>query len=649
MGNTHQMALQNHLVTARVRTAMLAFVTALAAAISPATAQFTGITDFGDSYADTGSAPGGAFRFMGWTGCPVGPSPLYPTCRFTGGTNFVDSLQSIYGLPTATNFAIGGARTDQSNTMPAPLNQNGYGFQNELNTFAASGMRFSKSDLVVLSIGGNDTSLVNSLDAIPQVNASAMASAARAIAGVRQLVAAGAHNLVWYSAGNGIYFPSPPPGSNNLPLSGEQRTAWAHTYYQQIQQSLAPIAHSGVRIFLFDYEILQARIAANPGRYGFGSGGGCQIALGVNGCAGLTPAEQNSYFYWNAVHPTSAGMALVARYMANQMDAPLTVVPQGGVSASIAANFATSLFGRIDAYRTFQAYGVGSGMAMSMKDAGAAAPEKRWSMYADVNYGRSSLEGRFLSADYDAQSASGAAGIEYRVDPRLRLGGEFSYSAPDVSFGVQNAHDHIDAYQLAGYGSVTDSNWFADALVAYGRNDFTLDRQGIIDVIHGSTGANAFTAASKAGYLLNVGPIRAGPIAGFNYMHGFIQGYTETGDQLITMMVDGQSLDALTGDAGLQARFPFLAGGGLYSPYVNITAEHDFLGASRTVTTTQATAPLLPVITPVPYTGGLYGKIAAGVAVTIAGNLSASLNGATTFAHRGGDDVVISIGIKNTF
>ena len=86
----------------------------LGVTVAPAEAQFTGITDFGDSYADTGSAPGGAFRLAGPSAYSALSALGYPSCRFTGSTNFVDSLQAIYGLPTATNYAIGGARTDDT-------------------------------------------------------------------------------------------------------------------------------------------------------------------------------------------------------------------------------------------------------------------------------------------------------------------------------------------------------------------------------------------------------------------------------------------------------------------------------------------------------------------------------------------------------
>jgi len=89
----------------------------LAATALPAKAQFTALYGFGDSYADTGTAPGGAFRLAGIT------CIYHPNCTFTGSTTFVQSLQSIYGLPGMTNYAIGGARTDNTNTLnnTAPL------------------------------------------------------------------------------------------------------------------------------------------------------------------------------------------------------------------------------------------------------------------------------------------------------------------------------------------------------------------------------------------------------------------------------------------------------------------------------------------------------------------------------------------------
>ncbi|MGA2494421.1 MAG: autotransporter domain-containing protein [Roseiarcus sp.] len=614
---------------------MIASAAALAATLAPAQTQFTSITDFGDSYADTGSAPGGAFQLMGIK-CPA----QLPTCEFTGSTNFVDSLQAIYHLPTATNYAIGGARTDNSNTLSNPYGLND-GFPYELQQLAKIGTHFTNSDLVLLSIGGNDLSAIDSGASLTKIAQDATTSANAEFGGVQTLVNSGAHNIVIFGTGSSVYFPQPPNGADGKSFQPDQRNDWADTYYQQTEQLLAPLAHSGVRIFLFDFVVLQARLKDDPALYGFDAS-----------CMAMDEPNANC-FYDNAVHPTGAGMLLVANYMANQIDAPTTVVSQGAIATALATNFTGSVFGRLDAYRTFDQFDMGATSAIAStaptKVLRTAAPENGWSVYGGANYSGGGGEQQFLAPGYNYNAVGGALGLEYRVDPKLRLGAVFGYSAPDVQLNVQNAHDHIDSYQFAGYGSFTSANWFADALVAYGRDEYALDRQGVIDVIHGATAADVFTAAAQAGYLVDVGSIRAGPIAGLDYTHALIHAYTETGDSLLTMMVGQQSVDDLIGDVGVELRSPFVWRGDLYSPFVNVTAEEDLLGAERTVTTTQVTTPLLPVLTPVPSNDRLYGKVAAGVAASLGGNVSASLNVATTFAREGGNDFSASLGIKVAF
>jgi hypothetical protein len=78
-------------------------------------------------------------------------------------------------------------------------------------------------------------------------------------------------------------------------------------------------------------------------------------------------------------------------------------------------------------------------------------------------------------------------------------------------------------------------------------------------------------------------------------------------------------------------------------------SEEDFLGAGRMVTTTQVTTPLLPVLTPVPSNNRVYGKVAAGVAASLGGNVSATLNAATTIAREGGNDFTVSCEISVSF
>src|SRR5687768_16823083 len=123
-----------------------------AAMAAPAQAQRVDrIIAFGDSYADDGNL----FELLGI------PRPaVYANGRFSNGTNFVDTMALLLGVPV-DNFAIGGAFTGNGN-----INGPGIpGFVTEYQSFLAGGGpaafpqvsgTFDPTDLVVVSIGGND-------------------------------------------------------------------------------------------------------------------------------------------------------------------------------------------------------------------------------------------------------------------------------------------------------------------------------------------------------------------------------------------------------------------------------------------------------------------------------------------------------------
>src|SRR4051794_5861367 len=101
---------------------------------------FGAIQAFGDSYADTGNL----IKI-------IGPEALYPTGRFSGGTNFVDTTSALLGIPQ-NNFAIGGATSGPPNVVAPGIP----GFTQEWQGFIASGKNIAPTHPGEFSIRGND-------------------------------------------------------------------------------------------------------------------------------------------------------------------------------------------------------------------------------------------------------------------------------------------------------------------------------------------------------------------------------------------------------------------------------------------------------------------------------------------------------------
>jgi outer membrane lipase/esterase len=617
-------------------TAFLALSTTFPPAAARAQTPFQTITVFGESYADRGNL--NCFTINGPANCPYPrqtPFPANPPTDATQIVPFAYQLQQFYGIPNsaASDYAVAGST--------AYSGANGLGASNQVDSFVASGRRFGASDLVAVQFIGNDAFNSATVQFITHVPTAfdtgnplvdARTEAARDVASFQKLVNAGLRNVAWLFPGDAALKPIGQTGDLGAPAVQAFSHAYANAAFDALQAGLAPFAQSGIRIFLFDLRILEQRLNTAPQIYGL--------------------SNLSQAFRPDGLHYTAAGFLLIARYMQNQIDAPTTIAPQGDIAMSTATNFANATFGRLDAYRKWSPLSFGSAMPADYRLVTKASPlpaESPWSIYAEGNYASGTHNAQFYESSFNYSAGAGTIGVEYRISPDLLVGGVFAYANPSVNLVTQQTHNDINSYQFGGYASYTSSNWFTDGLLAYGRHVYKIDREGLIDVIHGNTNADTFSAAARGGYLFDASWLRVGPIAGLNYTNVDVQGYTETGDVLITMIVDGQKFDSLTGNVGAQFRYPFWFWTHPYTSFINLTAEHDFIGSARTITTTQVTTPLLPVLTPIGSQGRTYGKIAGGIATAITANTSAMVNAVTTFARAGGNDFGINGGVRVSF
>ena len=215
------------------------------------TGQYKSLTVFGDSYADWGNA------------AKANGAPVSTTNRYSNGLSMADALQLHYSLPTSSvsNYAVGGAKSDTTNITQffAPGSQPVLpGTEAEIQTFIANGGHFGKADLVdITTSGGNDSVPILFGGFTPAaITGLAQQVTSNVVNDVQAIVNVGARNITILSPGDISYLPI---GAGNAAI---------HSYDVQVfqleQAALAPLAHSGVRIFFFDLGTLAQRVAANP-------------------------------------------------------------------------------------------------------------------------------------------------------------------------------------------------------------------------------------------------------------------------------------------------------------------------------------------------------------------------------------------------
>jgi uncharacterized protein YhjY with autotransporter beta-barrel domain len=591
---------------------------------------FSTIQAFGDSFADTGNL----IKL-------VGPLPAYPTGRFSGGTNFVDTTSLLLGIPQA-NYAIGGAQTGSSNSAGPGLP----GFAQEWQGFIASGKKIAASDLVELSMGGNDArSYYQAGGTLTGVPAAVTVSVNQTMAGINALVGAGARNLVFATLDVG-QFPEA-VGNPNAAVG----SAYNQAYNTQMQAALAGIARSGVRVELIDVPLLGNLISANPSRYGVANVGACPVT-----CIGNT-ALQNQYLYYvDGIHLTSLGNTIVGEYIVNRLNAPLTLPAQGDLGMSSAMGFASTLFGKLDNFRemTMVSSAMNSYAAYTKapySKGPIAAPVNPWSFYMLGNGAYSDRQATVASNGFNLDSVGGTAGIEYRINNNAFIGGAFDYSNPKAKFFNNAGTTEANAYQFGAYGAWTNAHFFAQGLATFGWQNYRNTRPGVVDTITSNPDGTSFVAAGKVGYLFDAGNSQIGPIGGLTYARARVNSYTEAGDPVLTLNVGQQTAETLIGSVGAQFRFPFMVSGRLISPYINLTADDDFIGNGRIIQFGATSAPLIVNNWMVPNATSqhIYGRVAAGVVAPVSTNVALTANVSQTFARQGGNDFYGNGGLKISF
>lgn len=578
------------------------------------------IVAFGDSYADTGNL----FHLIN-----IAPPAVYPNGRFSNGTNFVDTMSKLLNVPD-DNFAIGGAFTGNGN-----INGPGIpGFVTEYQSFLAGGGpatfprvsgKFNPNDLLVISIGGNDArAYERALGVTPTaaqittllagVPGQAALKVAEATTGLNALVNAGAKNITFLAGDVGRL-----PEVNGLPVA-QVGTAYSGAFNAGMQTTLAGYASHGVIVNYLDLNKIGDVVAANLSAFGLQSAGACPVA-----CVTTDFSLLDKYlFYVDNVHLTSAGFAIVGRYAVRQLAAPLTLQAPSDLGLDTAKQWGRTLSSRSDLYR------------------GTAPAGVRLFAVGDL-FQRDVPESQ-TNDRFEIRGGGGTIGAEFGM-PGATVGVAANYSRPQVRFGNDSAKINGHSWQIGAYGNFDAGGVFAQGHLGYGKDHNRLSRTGVISDMDARPDGSHVVAGAKAGYLMPFGPAKIGPVLGLDYAHAKVDGYTESGDPVLTLNVASQSLKSTTGRLGAEIRGDMAQLHG----FLDATVEHEFSGDARRISYSETAAPTIINSWNIGGRKDTYGRVSAGAYVDLVPNVSVNISASSTVRRDHGDEAGAQIGLKAAF
>ena len=508
------------------------------AAVSTANAagaqSYNRLVVFGDSLSDNGNL------YLA-TGGSTPTSPPYFQGRFSSGPVFTERLgfnaTNFMGPVTGSiNYAFGGARTDTQASPP--------GMRVQLAQYQSRGGKFAAGDLVSILGGAN-----NIFQGLPAAGVSPTPQAS--IAPVSLAAAADINAIVGAvaQAGAGTILVTNLPklsltpqfrGQPVAPLADYAVTTFNGALLTGLTVTAA--AQPNTNIIVMDLFKIGDVIAGNPSAFGVSNV--TQACFnGVTVCS-----NPNDYFYFDGVHPTATGHAVIAR-LANDY------LYYGDLGSQTAVLGETAWRHREDALD-------GATASLSGREAWAAGTAISVAALAD-------------RTKTDARGAIGAVTSDgYGVRIALESGTESmkfglagSYRNADVDAGALNVD--LDSFGLDVYGGWRSGDLFVNAAAGVAQDDFNdISRlTSLAPIVHtGSTRGVSTGARLQGGMWFDLGGVALSPRAAVAWVNSDVDGFVEQGAAAQYAYQD-RSVQGATAEIALRAeggvdRFRFYAEGG---------------------------------------------------------------------------------------
>ncbi|MEM7582609.1 MAG: Calx-beta domain-containing protein [Acidobacteriota bacterium] len=218
--------------------------------------------------------------------------------------------------------------------------------------------------------------------------------------------------------------------------------------------------------------------------------------------------------------------------------------------------------------------------------------ESPWGLFINgrVSFGEAPQTDRESGYDFDTQGIT--AGVDYRVSDRLVLGIGLGYLGTDVDVADDGGTLEVSGYSLSLYGTFYTRNFYLDAIVAYGRNDYELERilnlpvafrGGARLVTRGEPEGDQLSVDLGVGYDFSIGAATLGGFVRASLVDATVDAYGEIGAGPFDLLYGEQEIESLQGEAGFELSYPASFNWGVVQPSLRLSYLHEFSDDRRVI------------------------------------------------------------------
>lgn len=612
---------------------------------------------FGDSLSDNGNL----FKLIGQPAAP------YYKGHFSNGDVWVEYLPGLAGLQFSPDqdYAVGGAFTgnliiDGVDYHDNLVTSESYflitdipGVNDEIAAFTASGRHFSGTDVVSLWAGANNyfqyIGLAQKTPADTQsLTAAGVAATLSQLTGdTKALIDLGARTLIV-------------PNLPNLGSTPDYNTSAANTAladgfstpHDAALPGLMEGLHNstGANIIVLNVQMLLSNVIADPAYYGFSNV--TDACTETPSCVNADLAAQNSYLFWDGVHPTTRAQYILAEYAADALNGFAGLSVPARLGTANAQAFTTLLTNRMEALR---AAGTGYTYALAanspVPQAGSADPDRKLQIYlsGSGNFGGWKDSGNSLG--YSAAASAFALGADYAAAPNIHLGLALGNTNGNASVNDGGGTVTDNSFDIGLYALATEGSFYTEASFSHADNWYKTRHPGVFGAaIEGKPDGGSFGASLSAGYGFPVIPgLTLTPSAGLDFTNAALQSYSETGDPVLTQAVGAQGYSQLLGQTGVEAAAVTMLGHTQISAYGRLGAEVRLSGDNGKFSSSFTSEPAVQLTTVYPNEPAAWALSSVGISAKITRRFSASAAVQSTIFKTNGNDVAVSAAVNWTF